>query len=165
MLVEDKTTPGSVVIFKARNSLSLFAKPTVTYKYWKYHMRRCTRLNTRATSFLVYIYDQSVDSSRFALWELISTAQIKRRSWRTRVLKLLLELWALLYIALFVCAFSLSLHFWIFTYGLSQVTWDVKFCFSWNIFIFVLFGSTTTNFGPLSRGQPDVSIWASPGAF
>ena len=31
----------------------------------------------------IYIYDQSVDSSRFALWELISTAQIKWRSWRT----------------------------------------------------------------------------------
>ena len=44
----------------------------------------------------IYIrYDQSVYSSCFALWELISTAQIKRRSWRTRVLKLLLELWAL----------------------------------------------------------------------
>ena len=34
------------------------------------------------------ILDQSEDSSCFALWELISAAQIKRRSWRTRVLKL-----------------------------------------------------------------------------
>ena len=41
------------------------------------------------------IYDQSVDSNRFALWEFISTGQIKRRSWRTIVLKLLLQSWAL----------------------------------------------------------------------
>ena len=41
------------------------------------------------------IYNQSVYSSCFTLWELINTAQIKRRSWRTRVLKLPLELWAL----------------------------------------------------------------------
>ena len=40
----------------------------------------------------IYIFDQSVDSSYFALWELIGTAQFKRRYWRTRVLKLLLEL-------------------------------------------------------------------------
>ena len=42
----------------------------------------------------IFIYDESVDSSCFGLWEFISIAQIKRRSWRTRVLKLLLELWA-----------------------------------------------------------------------
>ena len=41
------------------------------------------------------IYDESVDSSCFVLWELISTGQIKSRCWRTRVLKLLVELWAL----------------------------------------------------------------------
>ena len=32
--------------------------------------------------------DQSVDSSCLTLWEIISTAQTKRRSWRTRVLLL-----------------------------------------------------------------------------
>ena len=50
----------------------------------------------RFVKLYIYIYDQSADSTYFALWELISTAQIKRRPWRTKVLKLLLELWALL---------------------------------------------------------------------
>ena len=38
----------------------------------------------------IYIYTchQLADSSCFALWEIISTAKIKWRSWRTRVLKL-----------------------------------------------------------------------------
>ena len=57
-----------------------------------------------------------------------------------------------------VCVlFFLSLHFWIVTYWMSRVTWDVKFCFSWNRSIFALFFSTTTNFGPLSKGQPGSS--------
>ena len=43
----------------------------------------------------IYIKDQPADSCCFALWELISIAQIKWRSWRTRVLELLPELWAL----------------------------------------------------------------------
>ena len=50
----------------------------------------------RFVKLYIYIYDQYADSSYFALWELISTAQIKRRPWRTKVLNLLLELWALL---------------------------------------------------------------------
>ena len=37
----------------------------------------------------IYTWDQSADSSCFALWELIGAAQIKWRSWRIRVLKLL----------------------------------------------------------------------------
>ena len=50
----------------------------------------------RFVKLYIYIYDQSADSTYFALWELISTAQIKRRPWRTKVLKLLLELWVFL---------------------------------------------------------------------
>ena len=46
----------------------------------------------------IYIKDQPADSCFFALWELNSTAQIKWRSWRTRMLKLLPELWVLHYI-------------------------------------------------------------------
>ena len=43
------------------------------------------------------IYDQSVDSICFAVWELISTAQLKRRSWRNRKLKPFLEFWGVAY--------------------------------------------------------------------
>ena len=54
--------------------------------------------NLNGLFIYVYIYNQSVDSRQLALWELISTAQIKWRSWRTKVHKLLLKLWELLYI-------------------------------------------------------------------
>ena len=43
----------------------------------------------------IYIYIYIYSRSCFVLWELISTAQIKRRSSRSRVLKFLLELWLL----------------------------------------------------------------------
>ena len=42
----------------------------------------------------IYLYIYIYISSCFALWELISAVQIKWRSWRTRVLILLLEQWA-----------------------------------------------------------------------
>ena len=48
------------------------------------------------------IYNQSVSSSWFDLWELVSRAEMKSRSWRTRVLQLLVEM-RVLYIA---CSYS-----------------------------------------------------------
>ena len=80
ILVEDKTRPGSVVVFKARNSLSLFANCylqilKISYtefhktKYWSHYFSYNTYIY-----IYIYIYDQSVYSSCFALWELISTS-------------------------------------------------------------------------------------------
>ena len=48
------------------------------------------------------MYNQSMGSSWFDLWELVSTAAMKSRSWRTRVLQLLVEM-QVLYIA---CGYS-----------------------------------------------------------
>ena len=77
--------------------------PRCERKFWSFDVVRKfffiflrTYIYTHISIYIyIYIYDQSVDSSYFALWELISTAQIKIRFCRTRVLKLLLELWEL----------------------------------------------------------------------
>ena len=83
---------GQLKIFKDQSAETTARVVSVTYRLWLlFLINRVLNL----TKLRSVICDQSVDSSCFALWELISTAQIKWGSWRTRVLKLLLELWAL----------------------------------------------------------------------
>ena len=100
ILVEDKTRPGSVVVFKARNSLSLFANcylQILKISYTEFHKTKYWSHYFSYNIYIyIYIYIQSVCIHQLfcslKAHQYISTAQIKRRSWRTRVLKLLLEL-------------------------------------------------------------------------
>ena len=74
---------------------------SVTYRLWlAFLINRVLNL----TMLRSIIFGQSVDNSCFALWELISTSQIKWRSSRAIVLKLLLELWVL--------HITCDYHFW-----------------------------------------------------
>ena len=87
-------------ILKDQSAQTTARVVSVVYRLWlPFLINRMLNL----TKLRSVIYDQSVDTSCFALWELISTAQIKWRSWRTRVFKLLLELWALHIVAISYC--------------------------------------------------------------
>ena len=82
ILVEDKTTPGSVVVFKTRNSLSLFANcylQILKISYAEFHKTKILGPLFFLQYIYIYIYIfiyiyQPVDSGCFALWELISTS-------------------------------------------------------------------------------------------
>ena len=65
---------------------------SVPYRLWlPFSINRAPNLTELRTA----INDQSVRIRCFTLLELISTAKLERRSWRNRMLKPLLELWAL----------------------------------------------------------------------
>ena len=102
-------------ILKEQSAQTTARVASIAYHLWlPFLIDRALNL----TKLRSVIYDQSVDSSRFALWELISTAQIKGRSWRTRVLKLLLELRALQLKYIYIYMFLKWIYF-------SSYTWYV----------------------------------------
>ena len=80
------STAPQMKILKGQSAQTTAGVVSVAYCWWPpFLINRVLNL----TKLRSVIYDQSVDSSCFVLQELISTAQMKWRSWRTRMLKLL----------------------------------------------------------------------------
>ena len=79
-------------ILKDQNAQTTDWVVSIAYRLW---LHFCINRVLSLTKLRGIIYNQSVGNSCLAPWELIRTAQIKRRSRRTKMLKPLLELWAL----------------------------------------------------------------------